>query len=96
MFTKVLRIEPHRPELNTDSTEATTGSFASRLLIDAAGLAKLLSCSTRHVRRMDSARELPCPLRLGRAVRWRLDEIQDWIEASCPDRRTWEMMRRRK
>ena len=44
------------------------------LLLDARALAKVLSCSVRHIRRMDTAGELPAPVRIGRLVRWRRAE----------------------
>ena len=59
-------------------------------LVDASSLAKILDISRRHLERMDSSGKLPESLRLGRAKRWRLPEIEDWIEAGCPDRSTWE------
>lgn len=35
------------------------------------------------------------PVRLGtKAPRWRVDELRDWLAAGCPDRLTWERMRR--
>jgi predicted DNA-binding transcriptional regulator AlpA len=46
--------------------------------------------STWHVLR--AAGKLPPPIKLGRAVRWRRDEIIAWIEAGCPDGRTWAAM----
>jgi predicted DNA-binding transcriptional regulator AlpA len=65
------------------------------LLIDAEDLARLLSVSLRHVRRMDSADELPRPLRLGGSVRWRAEEIRRWVESGCPVRKLWDAMQRR-
>jgi excisionase family DNA binding protein len=69
--------------------------LAGKALLDAQTLARLLSCSLRHVRRMDAAAELPAPLHVGsRLVRWRREEIERWIGEGCPDRRTWEAMER--
>jgi predicted DNA-binding transcriptional regulator AlpA len=48
-------------------------------LLSAADLARLLSCSIRHVRRMDCAGELPPPVRLGALVRWRAGRLRDWL-----------------
>ena len=47
-------------------------------------VAKLLQVSTRTLWRMRSAGSLPTPIRLGSAVRWRRDEIEQWILAGCP------------
>jgi excisionase family DNA binding protein len=53
------------------------------LLITAAELARLLQVSTRTLWRLRSAGELPEAVRLGGAVRWRLDEIKKWIAGGC-------------
>jgi predicted DNA-binding transcriptional regulator AlpA len=65
------------------------------ILIDAEGLAKILMVTVRHVRRMDAGGDLPAPIRLGRLVRWRRDEILKWLAADCPDRMKWKVMRRK-
>lgn len=33
---------------------------------------------------------LPAPVRLGRALYWRRDELIAWVTAGCPGRRVWE------
>ena len=53
------------------------------LLITAAELARLLQVSTRTLWRLRLAGELPEAVRLGGAVRWRLDEIKKWIAGGC-------------
>ena len=60
------------------------------LAIPAAKLAKRLNISLRHLRRLDSAGKLPKPIRLGRSVRWSVQEIKSWIKAGAPDRKTWQ------
>lgn len=66
------------------------------LAVPAAGLAKLLNISERHVWGLHSSGRLPLPVRIGgsRAVRWRVAEIREWLEAGTPDRATWESMRK--
>ena len=60
-------------------------------VIHAKELAQMLSISLRTVRRLDSAGKIPRPVRVGStAIRWRLEEIKNWILAGCPDRRQWE------
>lgn len=54
------------------------------LLIAAAQVAKMLQISTRTLWRLNSAGSLPAPVRLGGAVRWRLEEIKIWIARGCP------------
>lgn len=67
---------------------------APSLLFDAAGLAQALDVSKRHVERLDAAGRCPKPVRIGRAKRWSRAEIETWIAAGCPDRRTWQSQRR--
>lgn len=59
------------------------------LLIDAPTFAKLLSISSRHLRRLLDLKAVPQPVHLGRLVRWRLTEVLEWIEDDCPPQRTW-------
>jgi excisionase family DNA binding protein len=54
------------------------------LLIAADELADLLKVSKRTLWRLRSAKHLPEPVRLGNSVRWRIEEIRQWIAAGCP------------
>lgn len=56
-------------------------------LLDVRGVAALLSCSTRHVRRLADAGRLPRPVRLGALVRWRRADLVAWLDAGCPAER---------
>ena len=69
-------------------------SIEEHLALDAKSLAALLQVSERHLRRLDAAGELPRPVKLGRAVRWPVSEFRAWLDAGCPDRETWEAMKR--
>lgn len=65
------------------------------LAVDAKRLGRMLGLSERTIRTMDSAGKLPRPLRLnGHSVRWRVAEIEAWLEAGAPDRNTWETIRK--
>jgi len=66
-----------------NDNEEQDGEPGEPLLITAAELARLLQVSTRTLWRLRSAGELPEAVRLGGAVRWRLDEIRKWIAGSC-------------
>jgi prophage regulatory protein len=55
------------------------------LLVSAEKLAQLLDISIRTLWRLRAAGRLPAPVRLGGSVRWRVDEVQAWIERGCPD-----------
>jgi prophage regulatory protein len=60
------------------------------LAVCARELAGMLDVSLRQVWRLNSAGKLPKPVRLGGSVRWARQEVLDWFEAGCPDRKTWE------
>jgi len=58
-------------------------------MIDAKGLAAMLSLSKRQVFRLNSCGKIPAPIRIGGAVRWPAEEISAWLNAGAPDRKTW-------
>jgi predicted DNA-binding transcriptional regulator AlpA len=43
--------------------------------------------------RLHAAAKTPAPTKLGGKVFWNKAELEVWIAARCPDRRTWEAMR---
>ena len=61
-------------------------------LLDVILLAALLGLSRSFVRKLHDTGRLPRPVRIGRAVRWRRDEVLAWIETGCPSRDRWEAM----
>ncbi len=66
------------------------------LAVDAEALGRMLTLSTRSIRRLDSAGNLPAPLRIGGAVRWPLDGpggIRSWLAAGAPDRARFAKIR---
>lgn len=66
------------------SEERRDPSFIEPTLVTATEVAKMLNVSVRTLWRLRSAKQLPTPVRLGSAVRWRFEEIRDWITAGCP------------
>ena len=54
------------------------------VLITAAQVAEMLNVSLRTLWRLKSAGKLPAPVRLGGAVRWRTQEVLQWIAEGCP------------
>ena len=48
-------------------------------------VAEICGIAPETVRRMTDRGAMPQPCRLGRAVRYRLDEIEAWIADYCPD-----------
>ncbi len=63
-------------------------SVGAAELIDVGGVAALLNCSVRHVRRLADAGRMPSPLKLGALLRWRRTELSAWIERGCPSMRS--------
>lgn len=57
-------------------------------LLDVRQVAATLGCSVRHVYRLADSQRMPRPVRLGALVRWRRDELTDWVNAGCPSTRT--------
>ena len=64
-----------------------------RMALSAAEVAEQLGVSVRHVQALHASGRLPMPIRLGRSVRWRQQELRDWLEAGCPGRDRWETMK---
>ncbi|MCA9028405.1 MAG: sigma-70 family RNA polymerase sigma factor [Planctomycetaceae bacterium] len=63
------------------------------LLLTARKAAAMCGKSIRTWRTWDSAGFIPQPVRIGRSTFWRSDELKEWIEAGCPNRSAWEVMR---
>ena len=71
--------------MNTETVATVDRQQAALLSVDQ--LAKLLNCSARHCYRLADAGRLPRPVKLGSLVRWRADEIANWIDDGCPSMR---------
>ena len=74
-------------------TDAASTASVDSLLLDAREAAAICGVSRSHWLAMHSAGRVPLPVRLGRAVRWRRDELRQWIEAGCPGRDRWTAAR---
>ena len=46
--------------------------------------AALLGISTRHLHRLRDRQKIVPPLRLGGSVRWRRQQVLDWLEDGAP------------
>ena len=73
-------------DITKPATEATQ---PTALLIDAAEYARILSIGVRTIWRFDAKGRIPAAIRLGRAKRWRLAEVQAHVEAGMPPRECW-------
>lgn len=60
------------------------------LLINSREAAKLLQVSERTLWKMQNCGDSPEPIRIGRGVRWSLEELRAWVRAGCPPRDKWE------
>ena len=65
-------------------------------LLNAKALAGCLSVSVRQTHRMNRARLIPAPLKIGGCTRWRLTEISDWLAAGSPCREQWKTLQQAK
>jgi predicted DNA-binding transcriptional regulator AlpA len=69
-----------------EMSEQTIASPAVTL----ADLAFILNRSKPSLYRDDSAGRLPAGFTIGSSRRWLRSEIDAWMVAGCPDRKTWE------
>lgn len=95
---RTLKLPAAGPGEEDGQTRAAPDNAAAGLpplLIDIQQLSALLARSTASLERDEAAGRLPAPLRLGGSKRWRYAEIEAWVAAGCPERKTWEAMRRR-
>ena len=53
-------------------------------LLDVGQVAERLNCSARSVYRLADDGRMPPPVKLGSLVRWRADELAQWIDGGCP------------
>jgi len=75
--------------ITTTTGEGIAGPNRGRgELLDVKAVAATLDCSTRHIYRLSDGGKMPRPLKLGALVRWRSNEIHDWIAAGCPSVRS--------
>jgi hypothetical protein len=90
----------HRPPLTIPFPAAAgqaTGAAppsAEKLLIDMAELAWQTSLSLRTLRRLDSSRDIPGRVVVGRRVLFQTEIIREWIRAGLPDRDRWAALQR--
>ena len=51
--------------------------------MDVRRVAQRLGVSTRQVSKLTSSGRLPAPVRLGRSVRWRVSDLDRFIQCGC-------------
>lgn len=81
-------------QLESPSRDACVdpSSNGSPNLLTAAKAAALCQKSVRTWRAWDAAGLIPRPVRIGRSVFWRADELHAWIAAKCPLRAEWDRL----
>jgi predicted DNA-binding transcriptional regulator AlpA len=63
------------------------------LLIDAAEVCRRLAIGITHFKAMRATGKFPLgPVRLGRSIRWRADELARWCALGCPAADRWRML----
>lgn len=75
-----------------DRTTNAADPLTPQLIPDTAAAA-LAGVSRATWHRLRAAGKLPPPVKLGRSCRWNRAEVLLWIDAGCPDARTWAAMR---
>lgn len=68
---------------------ADTAPKPPALAVSDADAANLLNVSRSHFRQLVRDGRAPSPFKLGRASRWRVQELRDWIAAGAPPRHKW-------
>lgn len=69
-------------------------STTEPLLLNARQAAALCGKAVRTWRMWHAAGLIPRPVRIGRSLLWRADELRAWIAADCPCQRQWEISRK--
>lgn len=59
------------------------------LLVTSKQVASLLGICERTLWGMQNEGRMPEPIRIGRSVKWRYDEIVAWVAAGCPLDGSW-------
>lgn len=65
---------------NEESVDEDRGA----LLLTADAVAKLLAISKRSLWRLVSTGRILRPIRIGKMVRWNVEELKQWIARKCP------------
>ena len=72
--------------------EKDFSSANEKLLLRCGEAADLCGCSDKTWRHWYYSGRVPAPVRIGRSMFWRREEIIDWVAAGCPSLETWKAM----
>jgi predicted DNA-binding transcriptional regulator AlpA len=73
---------------------ATAITLDERALLSAKELARRLGRSVASIYRDWRNNRMPEPIKLGWLTKWRVEDIDLWIELKCPNRRVFEARRK--
>jgi predicted DNA-binding transcriptional regulator AlpA len=90
--TKKNTITPGGQPGSATTDNETTPMVEQSWGLPAREVARLLNISWRHWLALHATGKVPNPVRLGKSVRWRPDELRAWLDAGAPARERWESM----
>jgi predicted DNA-binding transcriptional regulator AlpA len=83
--------EGWRPPDDLPATAFVRKAFTP-LAVDAQTAAGMFGVSVRHWRALHQSGLCPLPIRMGHSLRWRIDELRQWLAAGCPTCERWAEM----
>jgi predicted DNA-binding transcriptional regulator AlpA len=63
-------------------------------LVTLADIGAMIRISRSKIYDLKSSGQLPRCIKIGRSVRWRLRDIEAWINAGCPSQERFESLRK--
>jgi excisionase family DNA binding protein len=61
--------------------------------MSASDVATMLGISQSHFYQLLKSGRLPLPVQLGRSRRWIREELVAWLNAGCPNRAKWQVIK---
>jgi len=90
-FKLIARLQKEVPMPVNDQTQAIHNppkainpSQDKEGLMNVKQLAAILNISPRRIWAMRSSGQMPLPVKLGGSIRWKKQEMLDWIQEGCP------------
>src|SRR4051794_876287 len=81
-------------ERSIELRDGLRGTGLLPILVDAETAAALLDISRAQFHRLNSAGQIPEPVRLSdRCVKWSVDDLRAWVASGCPNTSTWNRMK---
>jgi predicted DNA-binding transcriptional regulator AlpA len=65
-----------------------------QFLLTTKDAAEACGCSERSWRAWNAAAFVPFPIQIGRSLFWSAKELEQWIDAGCPKRKEWEILKK--